>query len=117
MTSLRTWFRAAAGSSRWDGLTGTLMRADGLGTRKAELQGYAIHVPGTSLCLPEPLSSRLPAHMNPPGEQTKWLWTERTEADAGRRRQRRLVTDSDVTLTGQVSLIAGRPARRRGRCG
>ena len=46
MTSLSTWLKAAAGSSRGGGLTRIPMRAGGLGTREAGLLGYAIPHPG-----------------------------------------------------------------------
>jgi hypothetical protein len=42
MISLSTWLRAAVGSSRRAGLTPTPMRADGLGTRKAQILDHAI---------------------------------------------------------------------------
>jgi DNA-binding CsgD family transcriptional regulator len=50
MTSLSTWLRAAAGSSRGGRLTAIPMRAGGPGTREAGLLGYATR-PGTSLSL------------------------------------------------------------------
>ncbi len=51
MTSLSTWLRAAARSSRGGRLTRIPVPAGGLGTRKAGLLGYAIARPGTSLSL------------------------------------------------------------------
>jgi hypothetical protein len=50
MTSLSTWLRAAARSSRGGGLTPIPMQAGGLGTRQAGLLDYAT-CPGISLSL------------------------------------------------------------------